>query len=68
MKSHSVVYVRGAVWAMLAWALCGVVGSAAAQDPLSGLQSGIGTLPLLGRGRTRSISAETLQRMKCVEQ
>jgi hypothetical protein len=28
------------------------------QDPFMGLQPGLGTLPLLGRGRTRSISAE----------
>src|SRR5512137_1563006 len=27
-------------------------------EPLIGLQPGLGTLPLLGRGRTRSISAE----------
>ena len=31
---------------------------AVAQDPMAGLQAGLGTLPLLGRGRTRSISAE----------
>ena len=29
-----------------------------AVDPYAGLQPGLGTLPLLGRGRTRSISAE----------
>jgi hypothetical protein len=28
------------------------------QDPFLGLQSGLGSLPLLGQGRTRSISAE----------
>ena len=28
------------------------------QNPLTGLQPGLGTLPLLGGGRTRSISAE----------
>src|ERR1035441_4484889 len=30
----------------------------AGQDPFVGLQPGLGTLPLLGQGRTRSISAE----------
>ena len=30
----------------------------ASQDPFMGLQPGLGSLPLLGRGRTRSISAE----------
>ena len=32
--------------------------AAPAPDPFTGLQPGLGTLPLLGRGRTRSISAE----------
>lgn len=32
--------------------------SSAAQEGFVGLQPGLGTLPLLGRGRTRSISAE----------
>ncbi len=33
-------------------------GGNAAVDPFVGLQPGLGSLPLLGRGRTRSISAE----------
>lgn len=32
--------------------------TAVGQDGMHGLQSGLGTLPLLGRGRTRSITAE----------
>lgn len=45
-------------------ALAAALGSAvvprpaSAQDATIGLQPGLGTLPLLGRGRTRSISAE----------
>ena len=33
-------------------------GGACGQAPMAGLEPGLGTLPLLGRGRTRSISAE----------
>ena len=47
-----------AVIAMTVLGSLSVSANEIAQDPLSGLQSGIGTLPLLGRGRTRSISAE----------
>jgi len=39
-------------------ALSATSGQAAAGDAFIGLQPGLGSLPLLGRGRTRSISAE----------
>lgn len=46
--------------ALTAASLCSAVAAppAVAQDAMTGLQPGLGTLPLLGRGRTRSISAE----------
>ncbi len=50
--------------ALLAWIPCEGADngetprSQAVADPFVGLQPGLGSLPLLGRGRTRSISAE----------
>ena len=51
---------RGLVGLLAAWVLlsCLIDGRASAQDAFVGLQPGLGSLPLLGRGRTRSISAE----------
>jgi hypothetical protein len=46
------------VLATLSLVLPIAVPPACAQDAMIGLQPGLGTLPLLGRGRTRSISAE----------
>ena len=48
------VVVAGTVWLLLAQP----PANAQATDPYAGLQPGLGTLPLLGQGRTRSISAE----------
>ena len=58
MTSRPFVNACVTVLATLSLGLPIAVPPACAQDAMIGLQPGLGTLPLLGRGRTRSISAE----------